>query len=252
MIKGFKLFHQGKINNDKKYFCDNFIDFYEIGHKKNNYYFTYLLGCCYNFGMGVDEDLELAFYYYNLASKNNVVKAMRGLGSLYLDKNDLENGLFWLSKAYENNDLYSGYRLGLLYYRGRLIDRDYKKAYEYFFATKAVKTSAYMLGECYYYGNGVETDYAKAIEYFKYSEYSKAYYMIGSIYHKNLNDINEAMEYYSLAVEYDDDRARLELGIILFENNDYEASIKYLEPMALNGNSKALGYLYKMNYFNVK
>ena len=59
-------------------------------------------------------------------------------------------------------------KLGRIYYDGRYVPKDYKKAF-YWYSRSAEKSyfnSEYMLGEMYYYGQGVSRDYEKAIYWY--------------------------------------------------------------------------------------
>ena len=58
--------------------------------------------------------------------------------------------------------------LGAIYYDGKVVPKDYKKAKLWFTTAllKGIPTAAYKLGECAYNGYGGEVDYEKAAEYY--------------------------------------------------------------------------------------
>ncbi len=246
-MSNFFLLNQQENRIEKNYVCDSLIDYYVVGHLKKQYYFTYLLGYCYEFGIGVEEDNALAKKYYSIAAENGIKEAMRALGLMHLQNNDIVNAVSYLTKAYGNNDKLAGFKLGQIYFDGKYVKKDYNNAVNYFNNTKEIKSSLYMLAECYYYGNGVDIDYQKALDYYEKSGYIKAYYMIGLIYHKHLNDYDNAIKYYNKALKYDDERANLNLGICYYEINDYDNALKLLEPLANNGNLEAKKYINEIN-----
>ena len=63
------------------------------------------------------------------------------------------------------------FNLGWMYYDGRGVEKDYKKAIEWYTksAEQGVAVAQYNLGVMYSNGQGVDTDYKKAIEWFKKS-----------------------------------------------------------------------------------
>ena len=75
----------------------------------------------------------------------------------------------YYEKAADNGDANAQYYIGKLYYKGKGIEKDYKKAFEYLkkAAEQGHVDAQYYLGKCYYDGKGVEKDYEKAFEYLK-------------------------------------------------------------------------------------
>ena len=72
----------------------------------------------------------------------------------------------YYEKAADNGDANAQYYIGKLYYKGKGIEKDYKKAFEYLkkAAEQGHVDAQYYLGKCYYDGKGIEKDYEKAFE----------------------------------------------------------------------------------------
>ena len=75
----------------------------------------------------------------------------------------------YYEKAADKGNVNAQYYIGKLYYKGKGIEKDYKKAFEYLkkAAEQGHVDAQYYLGKCYYDGKGVEKDYEKAFEYLK-------------------------------------------------------------------------------------
>ncbi len=80
------------------------------------------------------------------------------------------------------------YQMGLRFYQGDGVEKDYKRAFELFSKSAAngnIEASVKQ-GICYYYGRGVSLDYAKAVECFKKAikvENKEAYFWLGKCYY---------------------------------------------------------------------
>jgi len=80
-----------------------------------------------------------------------------------------EEAIRWYAKAAENGQPFGNECLGLMYYYGKYIGQDYKKAYEYFTKDEGRKSycTLYLLGEMYRQGLYVEQYLTRAYEYYK-------------------------------------------------------------------------------------
>lgn len=105
-----------------------------------------------------------------------------------------------------NQDAY--YYLGNCYYFGTSeIEKDYKKAYEYFNKSieceKKIYASKFNLGEMYLQGLYVNKDIEQAVKYFEdilTEEYDDAYYKLAEIYegkYGEIKDEEKARKYYN-------------------------------------------------------
>ena len=116
----------------------------------------------------------------------------------------------------QSGDATAQYELGKCYYDANGIERDYAKAYEWFYkaAEQHNANAQNMIGICHYNGNAVAQDYKKAAEWFEKSA-------------KN----NLPVAQYNLAYTFD-----IGLGV---EQNDSLALYWYQES-AQSGNADAL------------
>ena len=121
-------------------------------------------------GNGVSVDYEQAFYYWDEISKrNNYAKAEYRLGLLYfygrgVSKN-YKLAVKWLLKAALQDYIPASYQLGGMYYQGLNIEQNYNEARKWFYrgAMRDDLGSMYALGLMYYNGEGGEKDYTSAL-----------------------------------------------------------------------------------------
>lgn len=138
------------------------------------------------------------------------------------------------------------YEIGMRYYKGEGLEKDYHKAIEYF--EKANNAGNYkgkyenantlfLLGEIYFYGKDVEIDYKKARDYYEKSlslrdESDDLYYKLHLLYsgnygiekdeEKSKNYLNKVKEDLLKAVVY------FILAVRPKEENNLDAIIRYL------------------------
>lgn len=166
----------------------------------------------------------------------------------------MKKGLEYLEKSIELGYEAAACYLGKLYYNGKVVKKDYKKAATYFqIAANAGHAWAICyLGMCYQYGNGFEKNENKAMELFIRAEALKdseaTYHKINLMLRADDLDIRnerEAFDYIKLCVETNRDtkgKYALELaclhrdGCSLFEP-DREKAIYYFKLSHAKGNS---------------
>lgn len=95
------------------------------------------LGCCYETGRGVGQDLEKAAILY--------------------------------SQAAVEGDEVAQYNLGQLYFHGRGVKKDMEKAVYWYqeSATAGYASAQNMLGNCFYNGWGIKKDWGMAVKFFQ-------------------------------------------------------------------------------------
>lgn len=73
-----------------------------------------------------------------------------------------------LTQCANKDSVEAQYNLGVIYYQGKIVPQDYKKAFEWYSkaAKKGDTKSQYNLGWIYYQGNGVKQDYKKSFEWY--------------------------------------------------------------------------------------
>lgn len=156
MYQAAKIIISENLNNEHIILLESAI---ELGNKEAHY----LLGKCYQFGIGVDVDYQKAFKHYTLADNAQGFKA---LGLCYLHgiccEKNVELAIAYLEKSVELGGIGSTCILGTLYYEGKEIPKDEEKAFYYFNlgVEKGSKDAHYLLGKIY-----LKYDYTRGIEY---------------------------------------------------------------------------------------
>lgn len=120
-----------------------------------------------------------------------------------------EEALFWYKKAADAGDDRGQFYLGLAYYNGDLIEKDYAKASNWFTlaAEKGYPLAQYYLGHMYFRGNGVPKDTSEAMRWFTLSvdrECNEARVSLGDIFSDPKwpnRDLNYAFTLYKQAME---------------------------------------------------
>ena len=92
----------------------------------------YDMGVMYRDGIGVPKNVDEAKYYFLYAAKLGDALAQYGLARIYYDESDFVRAAYWYAKAGDQGDLEAIFNLGLLYYNGQGVAKDYGKANEQF------------------------------------------------------------------------------------------------------------------------
>jgi hypothetical protein len=107
-----------------------------------------------------------------LAEKGDA-KAQYNLGLMYFHgkgvEKDWKEGIKWIRKAAEQGDVKAHTFLGAVYFSGRGVEKDFKEAVKWY-RKAAEQNSAlaqYSLGGMYEYGRGVEKDEKEAVKWFR-------------------------------------------------------------------------------------
>ncbi len=133
-----------------------------------------------------------------------------------------------------NGDIYSISMLGLMYKKGQGVEKNYKKAVEWFVraAGKDDVVSAFHLGAIYQEGGyGVELDYAKAVEYFlkvaakhhlAEQKPAKIYAMrrLGIYYSRGIGieqNYKQAVKWFTYAAQQGDAKSQAQLGVLYMQ-----------------------------------
>ncbi|WP_347253320.1 SEL1-like repeat protein [Leminorella grimontii] len=184
----------------------------------------YNVAVSYENGQSIEENLDLAIYWYEQAGELGLVEAQDRVARVYaIKKRDDEAAVKWFRKAAEQNYAAAQYALGLYYESGEVVKRDPVKACDLFrkAAEQGNAEAQHMLGGAYRTGNGVEQN--------------------GQLAH-----------YWLLrAAEQDEASAQCDLAGMYFEGKiierDMEQVFYWSQKSAQLGNAAAqnnLGYLY--------
>lgn len=170
------------------------------------------VGECYEYGIGVEEDIYEAVEWYEKGAELDNGKSLCSLGQLYLDGNGVEKDEYMafscFERAYDSN-VYSDvcFWLGLCYSNGYGTEVNYGKAAELFFEgydSYGEEICEYMLAECYRLGRGVNKNRNKALELYKeLSESSNTQISESSekMYNEILQNIDKSDSLKKAAVE---------------------------------------------------
>lgn len=148
-----------------------------------------LLGRCYYFGTGVPEDNEKAEELFRKAAEAGANTAMFFLGCIYRSYyEDASEAIRWFKKAGEAGDPYAYTCIGEIYRDGKIVSRNYAKAYDYFkkAADDGDEDAQNYLGLMFLQGEHVQENDSKAFQYFKKAaeqDFAAAQYNLGVCYY---------------------------------------------------------------------
>ncbi len=131
------------------------------------------LGYMYQNGQGLEQDDELAVFWYRKAAEQGYASGQFNLGWMYDNGRGLEQddelAVYWYRKAAEQGHARGQFNLGLMYQNGRGIEQDdelavfwYRKA-----ADQGYARGQGNLGWMYQNGRGVEQDDEKAVFWYR-------------------------------------------------------------------------------------
>lgn len=110
----------------------------------------------------------------------------------------------------------SANRLGMFYYDGKGVERDYAKAFQLlkWAEDNGAGPQFYYLGACYANGQGTQQDYAKALTYLEQIDWNcpDGFYLLGKLYCNGLGvpaDIAKGVEYLRKAGDHADAKEEL-------------------------------------------
>lgn len=175
----------------------------------------YRLGTMYRTGDGVSPDYDEALNWYRKAADQGDIKAQTALREQKLVKAHLEK-IYELAEQGDTEDL------GLMYYYGFGMARDYVEAYKWLAkAALQGKTKAqYHLGLMYYSGKGVAQDYTEAIKWYRLAAeqgYASAQHNLGAMYFNGegvVKDYTEAAKWFGKAAQQGHQGAKEALGTL--------------------------------------
>jgi TPR repeat protein len=96
----------------------------------------YLMGVMYEYGYGVEADIQEALRWYRAAAKQGLPQAQNSLGFMYSlglgVKRDAERAAYWLQRAAEQGHSGAQTNLGILYTSGRGVEKNEDEALYWF------------------------------------------------------------------------------------------------------------------------
>ena len=130
----------------------------------------YQLAKCFEDGSGgVGEDEEKAFELYKAAAEANHTEAMYKVGMKFMEEEEWDDGMGWLTQCADRYHPLAMYRVGMAYMEGEGVLEDEEEAFPWIerAATAGVPEAEYELGNCYLHGLGEPQDSSKAFEWFR-------------------------------------------------------------------------------------
>ncbi len=167
------------------------------------------LGYMYEIGQGVNKDLNKARELYEKSATRNEPQGINNLATFYREgiaglPLDSEKAISLYQQAAEMNNKYALNNLGKIYFRGKLVEQDYKKALEYFLAAAEHKyTDSYKyLGFLYSTDLVGEANYKLAKKYLLLATEDQSNYdsrlRLAGIYQRGLGGAKNIDEAISL------------------------------------------------------
>jgi TPR repeat protein len=135
--------------------------------------------------------------------------------SIDITEKNIENNINALKILAVGGDAAAQYNLGVCYYNGRGVARNYAEAAKWYrkAAEQGNATAQYNLGNCYYNGQGVARNYAEAAKWFR------------------------------KAAEQGDKRAQYKLGYHYYLTGDISSAVKWFRKAAAQNHENAKQYL---------
>lgn len=165
-------------------------------------------GMMYDFGVGVEQDLQKAFTHYLLAAKKEYTPAQWEVGLMYetgrgTDKSNEKAFTHFLAAA-DKGYTPAQWKVGIKYMNGAGTTRDAEKAFYYSFlaADKGHPKAQFNVGIMYRGGHGPLKDEKKAFEYLLRAakqSHVEAQYEVGIMYANGLGvtkDIDQAIKWH--------------------------------------------------------
>jgi TPR repeat protein len=167
-------------------------------------------------------DTKKGLEFYQKAADKEYAPAQAGLGVVYdhgangISKNH-NKAMEWYQKAADNGNIFALSLLADIYYEGKNVPKNYKRAYELYHkvavsdiseeSRDSITVAQLRLGEILYNGYGMPKDFKKAFEWYQKAaeaDLSPAQRALGTMYEKGEGvpqDYIKAIEWYQKAVD---------------------------------------------------
>lgn len=246
------------------------IEYYTKAFENGRKYSAYRLQSIYAAGYGeVKADKTKQIEWLNRGIESNVTDCMVDMAllsitedSTYKDMHNPPKAIDLLKRAARHGSGNAYYTMGNLYYEGKYLPKDDKKAYENW--EKAVELKYYEaasnLAYAYREGVGCEKDESKGIELYKLAADNSSGFAAYKLYYCYANgvwgvkkDIEVAKKYLFKAAEYGDAWGCYNLGTHYYLGTEYVTKdvgqafvyIKKAADMGLVDACNSLSYLYE-------
>lgn len=209
----------------------------------------YLLGLCNYYGRGTEQNYPRAYFHFKCAAELGHGSAKDYLGDCYQSgygtKVDINEAVRWYTDAAENHGIGSAaFSLGCLYYNGKLVAEDERKAVKYFLmaAQKGVVPAQRIIASEYVRGKNLEKNYEEARTWIKKAAETgdaEAEYTLGRYYLSGFgfDDEKAAFTWFMKAAEQGYPEAEYAVGECYLSNVyvsvDEKAGVKWVTKAAL-------------------
>ena len=194
--------------------------------------------------------------YWNTKKRATIVALGLGLYLLFNFAQEKVTELEHTKKLAKDGDAYAQYILGLIYFKGEEVPKDYKEAVKWYrrSAEQGYAPAQLNLGVMYHMGEGVPQDDKQAVKWYRKLAEKQgqviAQYNLGLIHSKGYGspegpqDYKEAVKWYRKAAELGHANAQCNLGTMLAwhlpgEPHDYKEAVKLFRMSAEQGRAVA-------------
>ncbi len=200
------------------------IQWFQIRANSDDAEVQYLLGLCYQTGVGIEKDEKQAVVWYRKSAEQGNIWGQRSLADCYLNgkgvAKDEKQSVVWIRKLAEQGNIVGQCWLGDQYRNGSGIERDQKEAITWYrkAAEQGYPDAQINLAVCYALGEGVSKDQKEAaIWYGKAAEQgdSDAQFNLGYCYALGEGvpkDQKEAAIWFRKSAEQGNPNAQFNLG----------------------------------------
>lgn len=271
---------QGLEFDIEQYVNDDFKEFYKFFDKnpklgvkillavaeKGSSSVQFVLGRCYSYGFGIEQNYEEAVKWYRKAAEQGHAIAQNNLGGCYLQghgvKQDFEEAFRLFLKAAEQGRATAQKNVGICYREGKGVKQNLEEAAKWYrkAAEQGDAWSQSNLGNCYYNGDGVEENKQEAVKWYrKAAEQGNviAQSNLGDCYyngHGVEQDYEEAFKWYRKAAEQGDAWSQNDLGCFYRDGigveKNYEEAEKWFQKAFEQGYEEAQNNLESIRRFN--
>ena len=156
--------------------CDmnNIIKLYEEAINNNNYKAMYLLGDKYYSGYKIEQDYDLAMFYFRMAARFNYGRAEFNIGKMYEEGlgiiKSYEKAIEWYKLASTHGEVKALASMADVYLDKKEFNKAFKlynMAYENYEDKNDAAVVMLKIGYLYIYGRGVDKNRAKGLEWLK-------------------------------------------------------------------------------------
>lgn len=215
----------------------------------NNGEIERLIGLCYYYGAGTDQNINEAIEWFNKSVELHNTTALTNLIDAYTAIDDYDKWLVCVEKLLANDDDRAYRLMYVAYYNGLGVQKDVPKAMEYLMKGAESENPQAMAQLARHYLNGADIpmDLDKAIEWAEKSANAgnyEGYSLLGNIYTEEpLQDFNKVYENFLKASQIGspDGESEYNLGICYMLGNGTDKDIT--EAMKWFDKAAQLGYI---------